>query len=398
MSTPTSSAPAAAPAPAATPAAAPAGLPDVPTTDDLFSAYEASIGLGEKIPDYTDAKEVHDATVDDLLDAESDETEEDPLTGEDTEGEEGEEGESSEGDDDSTDSLLDGVKEEDTGKPLYEFKGRIGDKERQLTIKTPEQMDRVVKRALIAEELYAQNQAKDTTIEKLSAQAKAMDRLDDLIEKDPFHVVRSIVEDLPEEQLKNWLVEMADWVSRPESVKQMERVEKRAKEAERLAEINQRKLEELQNKSVEAARNADKNTVKSWSYGIMEKVKTKIPEQYHGLIKQQLENTIEIARARQSRGDEVSIKWMDKHLSSQVKPIVELINARNNKQTVNQEVGKVIANKKQDGLKRIQNLTAQAQPSKTDKRKQLEKELSEDPMKIFDFLDRQISSGRAVLK
>jgi hypothetical protein len=130
----------------------------------------------------------------------------------------------------------------------------------------------------------------------------------------------------------------------------------------------------------------------------MEKVKTKIPEQYHGLIRQQLDNTLEIARARQSRGDEVSIKWMDKHLSSQVKPIIDLINSKSNKQMVNQEVGKAIAGKKQDGLRKIQNLASQAQPSKTNKRMQLEKELDEDPMKIFDYLDRQISSGRAVLK
>jgi histone H3/H4 len=396
MSTPNNSAPAAAPAPS-TGASASVDLPEIPTTDDLFSAYERSIGMTDKIPDYSEAKETREGTMEDLLDIESENTE-DPLTGESEEGEAtGEEGTASETEQSSED-LIDSVKEDKTDKPLYEFKGKIGEKERQLTIKTPEQMDRVIKRALVAEELYARNQEKDQLISQYEGQAKAMDRLDELIEKDPFHVVRSIIEDLPEDQLKNWLVEMADWVSRPESVKQMERIEKRAKEAERLAEINQKKLEELQNKSVEAARNADRHTVKAWSFGIMEKVKTKIPEQYHGLIKQQLDNTLEIARARQSRGEEVSIKWMDKHLSSQVKPIIELINSRSNKQMVNQEVGKAIAGKKQEGLKKIQNLTAQAQPSKTSKRTQLEKELDEDPMKIFDYLDRQISSGRAVLK
>jgi len=395
MSTPTNSAPAAAPVQSAAPAQT--ELPDIPTTDDLFNAYEQSIGLGDKIPDYSETKESREATMEDLLDTEAEGEEGDPLTGE-GEGE-GEEGQTKESEgDQSSEDLIDSVKEEDSGKPLYEFKGKVGEKDRQLTIKTPEQMDRVIKRALVAEELYARNQEKDQTIAQYASQAKAMDKLDELIEKDPFHVVRSIVEDLPEDQLKNWLVEMADWVSRPDSVKQMERIEKRAKEAERLAEINQRKLEELQNKSVEAARNADRHTVKAWSYGIMEKVKTKIPEQYHGLIRQQLDNTLEIARARQSRGDEVSIKWMDKHLSSQVKPIIDLINSKSNKQMVNQEVGKAIAGKKQDGLRKIQNLASQAQPSKTNKRMQLEKELDEDPMKIFDYLDRQISSGRAVLK
>jgi hypothetical protein len=116
------------------------------------------------------------------------------------------------------------------------------------------------------------------------------------------------------------------------------------------------------------------------------------------MMKQQLENTLEIARARQSRGDEITIKWMDQHYRNQVKPLVDLINSRSNKEAVNKEVGRVMADKRQNGLQRVQNLATNAQPSNADKRRKIDKELEEDPLKIFDYLDKQISMGRATLK
>ena len=379
------------PTPSAAPApAAPAPTSDALSTDDLFSQYEQSIGLNDKMPNYSDAKQYKDGTVEDLLDAAGEDYQEDPTTGE------AKDEEAAPTDENATD-LLDSVKQDDD-KPIYEFKGEIGGKERQLSIKTPEQMDRVVKRAMISDELYKRNQQKDEIISQYKPQAEAMNRLDELIEKNPMHVAKSIVEDLPEEDLKNWLMEMADWVSRPDHVKQLEKVERRAVEAERIAEMNHKHIEDMQRRRQEAAVEADRHTVQSWSYGIMEKVTARIPEAYHGMMKQQLENTLEIARARQSRGDEITIKWMDQHFRGQAKPLVDLINSRSNKEAVNKEVGRVMADKRQNGLQRVQNLATNAQPSNADKRRKIDKELEEDPLKIFDYLDKQISMGRATLK
>lgn len=379
------------PTPSAAPApTAPAPTSDAMSTDDLFSQYEQSIGLNDKMPDYSDAKQYKDGTVEDLLDAAEEDYQGDPTTGE------AKDEEAAPADENAND-LLDSVKQ-DEDKPLYEFKGEIGGKERQLSIKTPEQMDRVIKRAMISDELYKRNQQKDEIISQYKPQAEAMNRLDELIEKNPMHVAKSIVEDLPEEDLKTWLMEMADWVSRPDHVKQLEKVERRAVEAERIAEMNRKNLEDMQRRRQEAAVEADRHTVQSWSYGIMEKVTARIPEAYHGMMKQQLENTLEIARARQSRGDEITIKWMDQHYRNQVKPLVDLINSRSNKEAVNKEVGRVMADKRQNGLQKVQNLATNAQPSNADKRRKIDKELEEDPLKIFDYLDKQISMGRATLK
>jgi hypothetical protein len=370
--------------------AAPAAPQEYTSTDDLFAAAEEHFGLSDKMPDYSNAKEYKDGTLDDLLDTEEADRVEDPTTGESEEGEATEQN-TEEG---SSEDLLDSVKE-DEGKPLYEFKGKIGNKERQLTIKTPEQMDRVIQRAMISEELYKRNQQKDELLGQYKPQAEAMDRLDELIERDPLRVARSIIEDLPEAQLKDWLIEVADWVSRPDHVKQLEKAEKRAQEAERVAEMNRKHIEEMNNRTKQAAQQADRHTVQAWSYGIMERVKARIPEQYHGMINQQLENTLEIARARQSRGEDITIKSMDQYFKAQVKPLIDLINSRSNKDAVNKEVGRVMADKRQNGLAKVQNMAGKAQPTTADKRKQIDKELEQDPMKIFDYLDRQIASGKA---
>lgn len=388
-------------APAAAPTSAPASAntstpsaPEIPSTSDLFDDYAKSVGLGgEEMSDFSNTRTYEDKSVEDFL-GEEPKSDEDPTTGSGNE-ETAPETAATPEDPATGEKLLDSV--EDKSKPLYEFKGKIGEKDRQLTIKTPEQMDKVIKRALVAEDLHKRNQEFQGKIEELSGKAEAMDRFDALVEKDPVKVLNSILEDLPEDQVKEWLVNRAEWIGRPEQEKALDRAERRAQEAERAANFARQEMERISSAKKQAAIEADRNTVSSWKYGIEQKLTTKLPEEYHGIIRSQMQNTLEVARARAARGEQVSIKWIDQHFTQNVKPIVDLIKSRSNPETVNKKVGEVLAGQKQDNLRKVQTIATNTKPVNQD-RNALSKKFEENPSSIFDHFSDLISQGKATLR
>lgn len=364
------------------------------SVDSLFSDLERAMGINEDEPQMTNAVDNTDikaGTEEDLLGL-GDEVEEASENNEET---------TSEDTDNSSETQ---TETENAGTksdfPSYKFKKEIGGKEYDVQIKSQEQLDNIIAKAIVANEVYAKHQALAEEVETLRQDKATLDAIDERLENDFDGFMDDITEDVPDEKLSQWLVKKADELAMDP---QQRAIQKKLKENEvlkqKLAEIQaeQDRLNELRRKS---AREADSHTVKSWMDSKKTMLSTKIPEEYHSLVEDQLKYVIMEARDKTRRKEKVTIQTLDSMLTQRMKPILDLVQRAKPQKNVNAEVGKAVQQKKQQTLTRIQSAASSRMPNANPNKTQMQRlvESKDNPIGIFDEILKGMDSGRIRIK
>jgi hypothetical protein len=378
-----------APAPQTAPAPAPMQTnsfkqPDgVYTPEDIFTEFSQKLGLGSDLEqDFSNTKQYDDRSIQDLYD----------QMGEPKQENSGE----TENSEDSSNMQGTELKPEQVQPEKdfsYEYNGKIGDEEKQIQFKNKEQLDRAISKALVADKIYKQHKELQARIPELEASHAYAQRIDEMIEKEPLNLLDTIMEDMDEETVKDWLIAKADHYSRPSKEREIERKLKHADLLQRKLEAVEQREAELEQRRIESAREADRHTVQSWGDGLMSKVRTRIPEEYFPMMKDVLQSTLLEGKNRRNNNENVTIKTLDSIFARRAKPIIELIGLAKKSasgKTVQAEVGRAIDSKKQDGLNRIQQATSSMNQKQAGTKPNREFNVSE----VFDDLIEGVGTGR----
>ena len=118
----------------------------------------------------------------------------------------------------------------------FEFEEEIGGQRVHLNIKTPEQLQNVIRRAVIAQNLYEENAKFKAELPALQEAHEYMQDFDRMIEDDPASFISMILEEMPVADVKQLIMNLADAHSKDDG--EIER-DRRIKKSEYL----ERKLE-----------------------------------------------------------------------------------------------------------------------------------------------------------
>lgn len=386
------SAPMSAPAPAPTsaPVSAPTSTPafkqpeGAMSPDEIFREFEAQ--LEEKAPDFSQARKYDDRTPEEILNAfddpsqsEEQEVEQvDPTTGP------------------SADEQAMEPKDSES-EFAYEFEGDVGGKNYKINFKSPEQINNAIKKAIVADQLYKKTQTLETQLQEMAPYKEFSDQMDHYLENDPKGLMDLIIEDLPEEDVKEWLIAKAEWYGQDKEVRRQAMLEKENELLRRKFQAIEEADKRLEEKRRMAAVEADKHVLQSWGSGVMSKMKARIPESYHGIIERELNNSVLEAKYLQNSGQDVNVKTLDRIFARNMRPILELIQEKSNTKTVNSQVAKIVQEKKNQNLARVQGAASQAQ-SRVNQTSKLRSEVEENPTKMFDLLLKGMEEGRIRMK
>lgn len=352
------------------------------SSSEIFRQFEQQMGMSdENAPDFKDAKQWKDGDVNDFLSLD----EPDPTTGDtpkDAAGVDGQYQEPTDLDPDAFD---------------YTFEGELGGKDHKIQFKTKEQLNTAIKKAIISDRLYKDNKTLRTEMDSYKQDREYARSMDDYLENRPKELMDMIIEDLPEEDVKNWLLEKAEWYGQDQEVRRQSQVQKENDLLRRkLAAIEEGEARLVEQRK-QTALEADKYVVQSWGSGTLSKLKTRIPDQYHGMVEKELRSTLLEARHRQQQNENVDIKMLDRIFARNMRPILDLIGTKTNQRVVDKEVGRVLDEKKQQNLTRVQTAASQAM-SRTQQTPSRNRELEDNPAKIFDMMIQGIDQGKFRLK
>lgn len=385
----------AAPAPSAFPAAGAPATPSlardsIPSIDDLFSTFEKQM-TPEPTQDLRGTKESKELSYDDLMNiddeeqAAAEEVTEESVIEQGIEGEAevlGEEPASTE----ASNSEID-----------YAFEQEIGGVPVKLHIKTPEQLNTIISKAYIADKLWKENlKYKNETMPQLQERADYADTFDKLAAEKPFDLMDTIVEDLPEEAFKEWIIRKADELGKDPQQKALDKRLRHAEMVERkLQEMEEREQAQKQ-RTLDSQRKSDEYTVKTWAQSVGTRLQSKVPVQYHNLIEREIKNAIvEVNNLhKQTPGTQLSVQQLEKTFAKNFKPIFELLQSSGKKPDIKGEVGKVLEGKKAQNLSRIQAAASSARgPAQTKSRMQRYID-DNNPIGALDFLMAQMDNGK----
>lgn len=381
---PASSAPSSSPAPSSSGFTQPEGAH---SPSEIFRQFEQQMGMSdEEGPNFKDAIKWKDGGIDDLLN-------EDPNTGASPSDREGQ----IPNNEDGTDGQYQDPTQLDPDAFDYTFEGELGGKEHKIQFKSKEQLNTAIKKAIVSDRLYKDNKSLRTEMDSYKQDREYARSMDDYLENRPKELMDMIIEDLPEEDVKNWLLEKAEWYGQDQEVRRQAQVQKENELLRRkLAAIEEGETR-LSQQRQQAALEADKYVVQSWGTGTLSKLKTRIPEQYHGMVEKELRSTLLEARHRQQNSENVDIKMLDRIFARNMRPLLDLIGTKTNQRVVDREVGRVLDEKKQQNLTRVQTAASQAM-SRSQQTPNRNKELEENPAKIFDMMIQGIEQGRFRLR
>jgi len=387
---PAAPAPAAAPSMPSTPMAS--NAPGVMTPDDIFAEFSRKIGLqeDENMDDLSQARRYEDTSAQDLYDRynskdkETVEEEEASQTNQMLDGE-------------TEENIMDPVETEADDKPFeYKFKGKIGNQDKEFTFKSQEHLNKALTKAFVADKVYERYQSLKSEFDQAQEHIKFSKEFDEMVGKDPTHVLEAIVEDMDEKVLEQWLLTKAEELSRDPKQRTLEKRLKHAEMLEKKFEEMERQREELSQQRVRSAQEADNHVVAAWREGVLARAQSRIPEQHHAIVKDVLQSTLLEGSQRRKNNETVSVKTLDAIFTRRMRPILELIKAREaDPKTVQREVGRAIENKKQEGLSRVQQATQSLQGRTQTRRKS---DGDEDISGMFDDLINQAGRGRLKMR
>lgn len=352
---------------------------------EIFAQFESQ--LEEQAPDFSKARKYDDRTPDEILTSFDDESNAegqenvDPTTGVDAS--------------QQVEGQSEGIPQDKEFK--YEFEGEIGGKNYKINFKNPDQINNAIKKAIVADQLYKKTQNLETQLTEMGQYKEFSDQMDHYLENDPKGLLDLVIEDLPEDEVKEWLISKAEWYGQDKEVRRQAQIQKENDLLRRKLQAIEAADGKLEEKRRMAAVEADKHVLQSWGTGVMTKMKARVPDSYHGIIERELNNSVLEAKYLQTSGQDVNVKTLDRIFARNMRPILELIQEKSNTKTVNSQVAQIMREKKDQNLARVQGAASQAQ-SRVNQNSKLRNEVEENPTKMFDLLLKGMEEGRIKMK
>lgn len=394
-------APSAAPAPSAPAAApsrasAPVSTPVAPShqggyvdpyedssADSIFGDLRQQMGLDADDTQEMDSftSNVHEGTEEDLLGMDDSEVEQ--GTQEESIGE-------------TADETL-----EESAEPQfevdYDYEGKVGNEDVKFKIKSKEQLDNIISRAVHYNKLVDSYKTLKKDHDTYKQSHEQIAHMDKVIEENPLGFAESIIEDLPEEQVKEWLLNLASTYGKPAQEREIDKKLRQAELVQQKLDRIEQERELLNQQRKQAALEADKNTVRSWASGILSKAKSRIPQEYHAIVEQQLQYALKDGAAMRRENKDVSIQTLNTIFQRNMQPYMGIIGggkSKENEQKVASEVGKAIQGKKEQALQRVQSIASKAQPNAQQKTRMQSASEASDVGGMFDEIIRGVNQGR----
>ena len=359
----------------------------------MFADMEKLLGLdSEDIPNLTEAQSSRAATEDDFLSLGDEEGAEDASTADDTSTKSSEEDRSIE---EAKPDIEEGNK---TSFPTHKFNKEIGGKQYDFDIKSPEQLNSIVSKAIVADQVYSKYQSLKEEAEILRSDRAVLDNIDRMLESDPHSLLDNLTEGLDDDVVRQWIIQKAEELNQDP---QQRAIQRKLKEHEVLkAKMDSliAEKEAIEQSRRNAALESDKHTVGAWLDGKRSLLAAKVPEKYMSLVEDQMKYVMLEARDRTRRKETVTIKTLDSMLTQKIKPILELIERDKPTRDVNREVGKATQSKKEQSLSRIQSSTSQRQPQSNQTNMKKIVANKDNPIGIFDEILKGMDSGRLHLR
>lgn len=335
------------------------------TPDEIFAEFERKIGLSDdsQMNDFSRAKKYEDKSIEDMYASLENQTQNEQ------ENETQESQDNSEADTQNSEGIEESQETVEPEFKPYTFTGKVGNQDKTIQFNTPEQLNRAIQKAVVAEKVYKDYKALKQNVDTYKEGYEFSQRFDTLVSKEPAKLLNAITEEMGEDALKQWILQKAEYLARPAQEREIERKLAEAEELRQQMEEMKQEREMIKQQRLQSAQEADKHVVKAWGEGLLSKIATRFPEQYHGIFEKELRSTLLEGRHRRSSGETITIKTLDSIFARNVKPIIELIAAKKvDNKTINREVGKAIQSKKQDGLGRVQQAARSMQASNQTKR------------------------------
>jgi hypothetical protein len=328
------------------------------SSSDMFADMEKLLGLDDSIPSAPDARPGRDIKTEEDFLGLGDEEEEIALS-DDTSADDTEEAGPVE------ESRPDPKAVDKNAFPTHKFSQEIGGQKYDFDIKSPEQLNTIVSKAIVADQVYAKYRKQSAEIETLKGDKATLDNIDKMLEENPHQLLNNLTEDLDDDVVRQWIMQKAEEINQDPGQRAIQKKLKYAEVLEQKMAAMTAREEALEANRRQAAMDADKHTVGSWMDGQRSLMGAKVPEKYMGLVEDQLKYVIMEARDKTRRKEQVTIKTLDTMLNLKMKPILDLIAQDKPSRNVDREVGQALQSKKEQNLSRIQSSTSSRQPGNT---------------------------------
>lgn len=278
----------------------------------------------------------------------------------------------------------------------YAYEGKVGNEEVKLHIKSREQMDNIIARAVHYGKLADSYKTLRKEIEPLREHSKQLEFMDQQLREKPLEFINNVIEDMPDEQVREWLLQVATEYGKSAQEREVSKKLRQAELTQRQMEMIQKQQEQLERQRIQAAREADKHTVRAWADGILTRSKARIPEQFHDIVNQQLKFALMEGKEQRNKGQDVSVQTLNSIFQRNMAPYMKLISgsAKDNAKAVEKEVGKAVQQKREQSLQRVQSIASKAQPTNQQKTRMQVAAEESDVGGMFDEIIRGVKSGR----
>jgi hypothetical protein len=360
-------------------------------SQSMFADMEKLLGLeSEEMPNLTESQSGRAATEEDFL----------GLGDEEGDGESTDDtaAESIKEDGSSTENRPANEKGNKTDFTKHKFSQEIDGKQYDFDISTPEQLNTIVSKAIVADKVYSNYQALKKETDVLRKDRESLDNIDNMLEKDPHRLLNIFTEDLDDEVVRQWIMAKAEELNQdPQQRDTQKKLKNYAALQAKMDALTEREAALVEDRR-KAAMDADRHTVGSWLDGKRSLLGSKVPEKYMSLIEDQMKYVMMEARDKTRRKEVVTVKTLDAMLNLKIKPILELISQDKPTRNVDREVGQATQSKKEQNLSRIQSSTSQRQPAANQTGMKRLIADQDNPVGIFEEVLKGMDQGRLKLR
>lgn len=239
--------------------------------------------------------------------------------------------------------------------PLYSFKGKLGEEEFEYDFDNQQELDQILNRGFAADKVFQAYSKMKEQVQDLSMKASKLDAMDELIQNDPLRAMDLVVEDIlasgKEDQMKQWMIKMADYLSKSTAEKEQLMKLKEAERYKTQLEAHQRQLKEIEERKHRAIIESEFQQLQGWAKSNFDKYVSKLPEGMGPWLQGQIKDVVALNRSR-GNGD-VSLEELSRQIASRVRPLLNL-----SKRKIDAEIGRATEQKKADNVSMTQSVAA----------------------------------------
>jgi hypothetical protein len=275
--------------------------------------------------------------------------------------------------------------------PLYTFKGKLGEEEIEYDFDNQEELDKAIQRGFAADKVFQAYSKLQEKVGEYQAKAEKLDAFDNLCATNPLKAVELVVEDMleagKESELKQWMISMADYLSKSQEEKaQIAKIKEADRYKEQLA-LHKQQLQEIENQKRRAIVEADVQQLRSWAKTSLDKYTSKLPEGMGPWLQGQIKDIVALNRRN---GAEISYDELSRQLATRVRPLLNI-----SRRKMDNEIGKAIDAKKDQNLSVTQSVASRGIAPRTTGRPGIDEFISKgDVSGLSRFLADSVNSGR----